>query len=135
MNKGSPSGFLTLLTAGATRHFLSAYPGSAKKHGHTSNLLLEVQLLPDMGEVMPGGQRGLPAEICGQLTLVPCRAHRVPCIVMECQAEVGQQMTCAVEWTAEQKQPKEQPSSSKTASKESQRQVQNWSYLHSEAQP
>ena len=34
------------------------------------------------------GSKG-PAGICGQQpTLVPCRAHRVPCVVMECQAAV-----------------------------------------------
>ena len=38
---------------------------------------------------MPTVGSKVPAGICGQQpTLVPCRAHRVPCVVMECQAAV-----------------------------------------------
>ena len=55
MNKGSPSGSLTLLTAGASGHFLSAYPASARreKHNRTSSVL-QIQMQIQRQIQIPG---------------------------------------------------------------------------------
>ena len=71
-------------------------PQAGKRQPHLkSNSVLQLEeaswmLLPNMmRQVMPTVGSKVPAGICGQQpTLVPCRAHRVPCVVMECQAAV-----------------------------------------------
>ena len=124
MNKGCHSGPLTLLTTGATGHFLSAYQKSAsgEKHRPTSNSCEpQIHLVPAQYEardahrcveqgLLLGSRRSRgnrAADTCSMSCppgatgchWVPSgatRCHSVPCVVMEWQAAVGQQMTCSL---------------------------------------
>ena len=90
MNKGCHSGPLTLLTTGATGHFLSAYQKSASGEKDTDPPRTLVSLKstwsqPNMRQVMPTGVWSKSScwdledlEATVRRTLVPCRAHQVP---------------------------------------------------------